>query len=326
MSSATDMLHVTAEDGAALMRREQSRYDDPDIVKTLKSTVAKGATDHEFQMFIEICKATGLNPFLREIWCAVPMKDGQRSQYGQVLIMAGRDGYLRVANDHPMFDGIETRVERDPNGIPIKAVCTVWRKDRNHPTISEAYFNEYYKPGYNGKPSVWDTYKSAMIAKVSEVLALKRSFSINGVVTEEEIGAQEPEPPTRAQAAETAKALGEVKVKALVAGATRHEAEAIQDAEFSDPPPSPIEETLVASIKQVKTSKNFTMLENFNRIKKELGDDEYYRILGAHGFEKSNQITDVEIGRAIYRDMKESLSQRIEADDRKAREASQESI
>lgn len=308
MSSATDILHVTAEDGAALMRREQSRYDDPALLDTIKKTVCSGATDSQFRMFIEICKATGLNPFLREVWY-VP----------SVGVMAGRDGYLRVANEHPMFDGMETLIERDTQGLPIKATCKVWRKDRAHPITCEAYYNEYKKSS-----GVWNTYKSAMIGKVAEVLALKRSFSINGVVTEEEIGSQEPETPTRAQAAETAKALGDAKVKALVAGATRHEVEAIQDAEFSDPPPSPIEETLVASIKQAKTSKNFTMLENFSRIKKELGDDEYYRILGAHGFEKSNQITDVEIGRAIYRDMKESLAAKIEADDSWARAASQE--
>jgi hypothetical protein len=47
--------------------------------------------------------------------------------------MAARDGYLRVANENPQFDGMETRVERDDKNIPIKAVCTVWRKDRNHP-------------------------------------------------------------------------------------------------------------------------------------------------------------------------------------------------
>jgi hypothetical protein len=124
-------------------------------------------------MFIEVARSTGLNPWLKEIWY-VPEKG---------IIMAGRDGYLRVANENPQFDGMETRVERDDKKIPIKAVCTVWRKDRGHPITCEAYYSEYRKSS-----PVWTQYPSAMISKVAEVLALKRSFAINGVVSEEEIG------------------------------------------------------------------------------------------------------------------------------------------
>lgn len=319
-------LAVTHDDALFLMKREVSKYDDPGMIETLKQTVAKGATDSEFRMFLEVCKSTGLNPFLKEIWCAVPMKNGQRNPFGAVLIMAGRDGYLRVANDHPMFDGIETRVERDSKNIPIKAVCTVWRKDRSHPTICEAYFNEYYKPGYGDKPGIWDTYKSAMIAKVSEVLALKRSFSINGVVTEEEIGDQAPAPqhePRGSSAA--AKELGETKVRALQAGASRQEAEQIHEAEFVEPPPTNLEATLEASIKQAEKSKNFEMLEGFAQIKKEIGKEEYYRILSLHGVEKSNEITDLKKGRMIYREMGARLAEmRLEAADREEAAAMKE--
>jgi phage recombination protein Bet len=150
-----------------------SRYDQREVIETIAQTVAKGASPAQLQMFLQVCKRTGLDPFLKEIWY-VPEKG---------IIMAGRDGYLRVANENPQFDGMETRVERDDKKIPVKAVCTVWRKDRGHPITCEAYFNEYKK----GSP-VWTQYPSAMISKVAEVLALKRSFAINGVVSEEEIG------------------------------------------------------------------------------------------------------------------------------------------
>lgn len=152
---------------------QPSRYDQREIVDTIKQTVAKGASEAQLRMFLEVCKRTGLDPFLKEIWY-VPEKG---------IIMAGRDGYLRVANEHPAFDGMKTRVERDDKGIPIKATCTVWRKDRGHPIICEAWYSEYKKSS-----PVWNQYPSAMISKVAEVLALKRSFAINGVVTEEEIG------------------------------------------------------------------------------------------------------------------------------------------
>jgi len=149
-----------------------STWDTAEGVSAIKQTVAKGASDAQLAMFLQVARATGLNPFLREIWFV--------AQTG--MIMAGRDGYLAAANRNPQFDGMETRVERDEKGKPIKAVCTVWRKDRAHPIVVEAYFSEYVKTS-----NVWQQYPSAMIAKVAEVMALKRSFSINGVVSEEEV-------------------------------------------------------------------------------------------------------------------------------------------
>jgi phage recombination protein Bet len=154
-----------------------SRYDQAEIVACIKQTVAKGASDAQLRMFLEVCRSTGLDPFLKEIYFVAE----------KAIIMASRDGYLRVANEHPQFDGMETHVERDKNMVPIKATCSVWRKDRRHAIICEAYYNEYKKAG-----PVWTQYPSAMISKVAEVLALKRSFAINGVVTEEEMGQQEP--------------------------------------------------------------------------------------------------------------------------------------
>ena len=181
---------LAVHQGAEVAR---DRYDERVMVETLKQTVAKGATDAQFRMFIEVCRATGLDPFLREVWF-VP----------SVGIMAGRDGYLAIANKHPQFDGMSTHVDRDDKMVPIKATCTVWRKDRGHPIICEAYYSEYKKGG-----NVWSQYPSAMISKVAEVLALKRSFAINGVVTEEEIGSGEPLP--RGSAAASA-AVAEAKI------------------------------------------------------------------------------------------------------------------
>lgn len=167
-------------------------WDTKEGVATIKQTVAKGATDAQLFMFLEVCRSTGLNPFLREVWFIQNKNQPESSQ-----IMAGRDGYLRVANEHPAFDGMETKVEwNGERTTPIRAVCTVWRKDRTHPITMEAEWRDYYKSG----SAVWTQYKGAMISKVAEVLALKRAFSINGVVTEEEV-ATEPRQPAEIQAA-----------------------------------------------------------------------------------------------------------------------------
>ena len=42
-------------------------YDDPRVIATIKQTVAI-KYDAELAMFLEHCRATGLNPFKREVW------------------------------------------------------------------------------------------------------------------------------------------------------------------------------------------------------------------------------------------------------------------
>jgi phage recombination protein Bet len=273
---------VHAELPASQEQREVSRYDNAEIIATIKQTVAKGASDAQLRMFLEVCKCTGLDPFLKEIWYVAE----------KGIIMAGRDGYLRVANENPMFDGIETRVERNEStNTPIKAVCTVWRKDRTHPTICEAYFNEY-----KGSGPVWSKYPSAMIAKVAEVLALKRSFSINGVVSEEEMGADD-----KRGTREAAQAVAQAKI---ANGGTLPEP---IEAEFVEPEPDPDPEMrlhldILANTGKGKTAFNkFAMLQEIGKLKKRLQavDQEpaYYRALNRCGVEKSNQFTDDENGK-----------------------------
>ncbi len=249
----------------AVITKEPDYFDVAEMVQTIKETVCKGATDPQFRLFREVCRASGLNPFLKEIWF-VP----------GVGVMAGRDGYLAVANRHPMFDGMETLVERDAQGIPIKATCKVWRKDRSHPITCEAYYNEYKKAS-----SVWATYKSAMIGKVAEVLALKRSFSINGIVTEEEIGEQNGHGSREAQKEAAAEII------------TR------QMAEIAAAKTVAQEVTVPA-----RKSTDFKMLKGFGDMKGLLGDEDYYRILRSYGFEHANDILDEATGKKVYKAMR----------------------
>jgi hypothetical protein len=54
-------------------------------------------------------------------------------------------------------------------------------------------------------------------------------------------------------------------------------------------------------------SKDFAMLKAFKEIKEKIGTDAYYKILGANGYTKSDEITDTSKGRSIYAEMASCL-------------------
>lgn len=254
-----------------------------DKIDTIKQTVAKGASDAQLEMFLTLADRYGLDPFLKEIWF-VP----------GVGIITSRDGYLKVAQRDPDFDGIVSAAvcagddfEMDPvqptirhrfgaqRGLIIGAYAVVFHK-RRRPAVCFASLSEYRKTG-----GVWSTYTSAMICKVAEVMALKRQFGISGLVSEEEI---------------------------LVPGSAEAQAEVLhQKLAEAEAAGIDIAAKYPSSKQPKKPVDKFGMLEHFAALKKRfqtLGKEgEYYSVLGEHGFEKSNQIEPPDKAREIYRDM-----------------------
>lgn len=163
-------------------------YSAPEVVRTLKATVANGLTDPEFMLFVEHCKGTGLNPFKKEVWA---IKAG-----GRLQLMTGNQGFHAIANTHPQYDGMETGfVGSEGQHLPmtyphndfIGAWCKVYRKDRRVPIEAVAMLEEYDKGQSN-----WKTMRRIMIVKCAESLALRKSFpqELNGMYTAEEMPAE----------------------------------------------------------------------------------------------------------------------------------------
>lgn len=163
-----------------------------------KSIAAKGATDAEFELLVHMANKYNLDPLAKQIWCI------KRNPASPALIMTSRDGYLEIAHKSGQFDGIEHGTIDDEKGLPIKAWCTVYRKDMSHPFKAEVKYREYVQAS-----PTWQKYPSAMLIKVAEVFALKRAFSISGMVTTEEISETEDESPKQVYSKETPKLNGE---------------------------------------------------------------------------------------------------------------------
>lgn len=180
-------------------------YQNKELINLIHNTVAQGATENELKLLLYLSKEYNLDPLKKEIYF---LKYAGRSTY-----ITSRDGYLKIANHNPEFDGLESDVvylgdkltKRDDGSLLIEygeshlafdktkltgAFCTVFRKDRSKSITVFVSIKDYYKKGM----PIWEQYTNAMILKVSEAMALKRAFAISGLTTQEEIEREKLDP------------------------------------------------------------------------------------------------------------------------------------
>lgn len=178
----------------------------PQIVKNyLVSGDKERVTIQEVAMFINLCKFSGLNPWLKEAYCI---------KYGNepATMVVGKEAFQKRAENHPAFDGSASGImvyHPEVGEIEYRNGCfklseehiiggwaEVWRKDRTHSTRIEVSFDEYAgrkKDGtLNGQ---WSKKPGTMIRKVALVQALREAFptSFGGMYSAEEQGAVEPD-------------------------------------------------------------------------------------------------------------------------------------
>lgn len=105
---------------------------DAELITTLKATAFKSrepATDAQLTALMVIANEYGLNPFTKEIY-AYP------DQHKGIVPVVGVDGWIRIVNEHPQFDGIE--FEATPEAVTAR----IYRKDRTRPTVVTEYLDE----------------------------------------------------------------------------------------------------------------------------------------------------------------------------------------
>lgn len=165
--------------------QELSIWQSETTLSEIKKCFAPKLADTEFLQFISMGKATGLNPFLREIW-AVKYKDSEPAQ-----VFVGRDGYRKSAQMQPDYDYhiCDAVYENDKflhiplegklfhqyqaadRGKLIGAYAFVKRKTSSKPQTVYVAAEEYLK--YH---SVWKEKPSTMLKKVAEAQALRMAF------------------------------------------------------------------------------------------------------------------------------------------------------
>ena len=172
-----------------------------DVLKYLVRGRADFVTEGEVKMFMALCKAQKLNPFVTG---EVHLIKYSRDEPAQMVI--GYDTYKRRADENPSFlckeSGIVVQrgneiVKKEgaclyPTETLIGGWCRVHkvRNEREVVTYKEVSFSEYNK----GK-STWKAIPCTMIEKVAVSQALREAFprDYEGMYTQEEMPYIEPD-------------------------------------------------------------------------------------------------------------------------------------
>jgi phage recombination protein Bet len=146
----------------------------------IRNTFCQNSTQQEFEVFMEICKSTQLNPLFKQIYF---IKRGDKISHQTSI-----DGLRLIADRTKRYvPGRESTYTFDKNGNLLSATSYIKKLAHDgtwHEVASTAIFAEY-----NANQGLWKKMPCAMLAKCAEALALRRAFPADmlGLYTKDEM-------------------------------------------------------------------------------------------------------------------------------------------
>jgi phage recombination protein Bet len=162
----------------------------------IRNTIAKDANQTEFNLFMEMMQARGLNPLLRHAYCFIFHKD--KPDKRQMVIVVSRDGQRAIAERTgsyrpderaPRFEFGEKDPATNPIGL-VSAEVSVYKRSHGEwfPVTEVAYWDEYapivpvWENGQktdrlqlDPKKDGWKKMPRIMLPKCAEMAALRKS-------------------------------------------------------------------------------------------------------------------------------------------------------
>ena len=183
----------------ALQMHEQRLTFSREQVQLIKDTVARGATDDELRLFLEVCKSKRLDPFSKQIHAVKRWDSGLRREV--MSFQVGIDGFRALAErsgryagqDAPVWCGLDGQwvdvwLAAQP---PVAAKMSVYKQGFQKPVTRIALYREYVQTTKDGGAnSMWQKMPANQLAKCAEALALRAAFpeELTGLYTHEEMG------------------------------------------------------------------------------------------------------------------------------------------
>lgn len=143
------------------------------LKNTLMNTVfAECKTEEQFMALIVVSNEFGLNPLTKEIY-AFPAKGGG------IVPMVSVDGWIRLMNEHPAFDGIEFNYHDDAAGNTQAVEAIIYRKDRTRPVKVIEYMGEC-----KGNTIPWQKSPRRMLRHRALIQGVRVAFGFSGIAAD----------------------------------------------------------------------------------------------------------------------------------------------
>lgn len=139
------------------------------MMATLKATAFKGDVSNEqMAALLIVADQHNLNPWTKEIH-AFPTRGGG------IVPVVGVDGWARIINEHPQFDGMDFEQNDE------QCTCKMYRKDRSHPTVVTEYMKECYRP-----TDPWNSHPKRMLRHKAMIQCARLAFAFAGIYDPDE--------------------------------------------------------------------------------------------------------------------------------------------
>jgi len=141
-----------------------------DLTETLKATAFKGnVNDAQMTALLIVANQYGLNPWTKEIYAFPDKNNG-------IVPVVGVDGWSRIINSHPQFDGLDFEQDNE------SCTCIIWRKDRAHPIKITEWLSECRRE--NVGP--WKSHPRRMLRHKAMIQCARLAFGYVGIYDQDE--------------------------------------------------------------------------------------------------------------------------------------------
>lgn len=144
------------------------------MIVSAKNQHGAQATNAELAIVTGVCATYGLNPLVKE--CAAFVSGGKLS----VVVMV--DGWYKMVNRRPEFDGVEFDDKFDEKGALLSITCRMFIKGRERPVCVTEYMAECRDP----KSSVWQKWPARMLRHKAYIQCARMAFGISEVIDDDE--------------------------------------------------------------------------------------------------------------------------------------------
>lgn len=141
-----------------------------ELVGILKQTAFKGqVSDAQMVALLVVANQYGLNPWTKEIYAFPDRQNG-------IVPVVGVDGWSRIINENPQFDGMEFKQDDE------SCTCIIYRKDRSHPVSVTEYMSECKRD----MAGPWKSHPKRMLRHKALIQAARLAFGFVGIFDQDE--------------------------------------------------------------------------------------------------------------------------------------------